>query len=315
MRVDVHQHLWTEPLLEALAARQELPFVRHERGLTVLYLAGERPYVIDPHDGERARRLELLERDGVERALVCLSSPIGIERLPRMQAVPLIDAYHEGALALRDPFGVWGAVALDRADPDDVDRALELGCVGVSLPAGALAGVEELSRLRGVLARLEARDAPLFVHPGPGIAASGLTGSPGCSLSEPLWWPALTGYVSSLQAAWLAFRAVGRSEHPALRIVFAMLAGLAPLQAERLAARGGPPEPELLDADLFYETSSYGPRALASMAELVGFQQIVYGSDRPLVEELPQLPGELDWQTIVPSTDRALGLRPMVAMQ
>ena len=47
MKIDVHQHLWTEPLVEALAARSELPFVRVENGLTVLYLAGERPYVID----------------------------------------------------------------------------------------------------------------------------------------------------------------------------------------------------------------------------------------------------------------------------
>ncbi len=47
MGVDVHQHLWTEPLVEALAVRSELPFVGIEHGLTVLYLAGERPYVID----------------------------------------------------------------------------------------------------------------------------------------------------------------------------------------------------------------------------------------------------------------------------
>jgi hypothetical protein len=45
MKIDVHQHIWTEPLVQALAARSELPFVREESGLTVLYLAGERPYV------------------------------------------------------------------------------------------------------------------------------------------------------------------------------------------------------------------------------------------------------------------------------
>ena len=43
MKIDVHQHLWTEPLVEALLTRSELPFVRSENGLTVLYLAGERP--------------------------------------------------------------------------------------------------------------------------------------------------------------------------------------------------------------------------------------------------------------------------------
>ncbi len=65
---------------------------------------------------------------------------------------------------------MWGALALDHPDPDDVDRALDRGCVGLSLPAGALAGVDRLARLRPVLARLERRGAPLFVHPGPGPA-------------------------------------------------------------------------------------------------------------------------------------------------
>ena len=48
---------------------------------------------------------------------------------------------------------MWGALALDRADPDDVDRALRRGCVGLSLPAGALASVDGLARLRRRAAR------------------------------------------------------------------------------------------------------------------------------------------------------------------
>ncbi len=99
-KTDIHQHLWTEPLLQALAQRHELPFVRREHGLTVLYLAGERPYVIDLASEAPAQRAELVRRDGLDRALVCLSSPLGIESLPRAQALGLLDAYHGGALAI-----------------------------------------------------------------------------------------------------------------------------------------------------------------------------------------------------------------------
>jgi len=305
MRTDVHQHLWSEPLVEGLAARDELPFVRLERGLTVLYQAGERPCVIDRAGEEPARRAALVERDGLDRALVSLSSPIGVERLPREQAEPLLDAFHEGALALGGPFGVWGAIALDRPDPRDVDRALERGCVGVSIPAGAIAGSGELLALRGVLDRLETRGAPLFVHPGPGLdtahrAARG-------ELGEPLWWPALTDYIAGLQAAWLAFQAVGRPDHPRLRVIFSTLAGLAPLHAERLSARGGPghlaPDPLL-----FYETSSYGPLAIAAMESVVGSRQLLYGSDRPVLEPARErLSGGLDWGLLTEVTLRALG--------
>jgi hypothetical protein len=314
MPTDVHQHLWSEPLIEQLASRCELPFVRLERGLTVLYLAGERPYVIDRDGDDPARRTELVERDGLDRALVCLSSPIGIERLAREQATPLLDAYHEGALGLGEPFGVWGALALDRPDPEDVDRALERGCIGISLPAGALAGIEELGRLRAVLQRLESRGAPLFIHPGPGLAAD-VDGRRACtSFAAPLWWPALTHYVAGLQSAWLAFQAVGRAEHPRLRVVFAMLAGLAPLQAERLAARGGP-GPATPDPLSFYETSSYGPVAVGAVAPIVGSRQILYGSDRPVLEPGREgSPASLDWELLDEVTVRALGEPAAVAL-
>jgi 6-methylsalicylate decarboxylase len=311
MKIDVHQHIWTEPLVQALAARSELPFVRDESGLTVLYLAGERPYMIDLASEAPAHRAALVELDGLDRALVCLSSPLGIEWLPREQARVLVDAYHEGALSLDEPFGVWGAIALERADPDDVDRALERGCVGLSLPAGAIASVEGIANLRTVLARLEARSAPLLVHPGPRMGARAPRVAGETSLADPLWWPALTGYVAGIQAAWLAFLVAGRPRHPRLRVIFSMLAGLAPLHAERLSSRGGP-RPSLPDPLVFYETSSYGPAAVSVLEDLVGPQQLLYGSDRPVVEpgELG-MPAGLAWEPIVECTRRAFGATRM----
>lgn len=283
MHIDTHQHLWTPQLIEALAARRELPFVRIEHGLTVLYLAGERSYVLDLSRESYEHRAELAEIDGLDRALLCLSSPLGIESLPREQAEPLLDAYHDGALALGEPFGVWGAIALDRPDPADVDLLLDRGCVGVSLPAGALATVESLMSLRPVLARLESRGAPLLVHPGPGRTHARV---PEPSLEGPLWWPALTRYVFDVHAAWLAFLTAGRAAHPRLRVVFTMLAGLAPLHHERLHTRGGPTA-HAPDPLTFYEISSYGPSSIRALAELVGPEQLLYGSDRPVVEPEP----------------------------
>jgi hypothetical protein len=88
-----------------------------------------------------------------------------------------------------------------------------------------------------------------------------------------------------------------------------MLAGLAPLHGERLLARGGPP-PEI-DRLTFYETSSYGPRAIRALIELVGPEQILYGSDRPVVEP-HRLGGGLSWEALADGTRRALG-EPSVA--
>jgi hypothetical protein len=308
-KIDVHQHLWTEPLVQALSERHQLPFIRSEHGLTVLYLAGERPYVVDLASEEPARRAALVERDGLDRALVCISSPLAIESLPREQSLSLLDAYHEGALSLEGPFEVWGAIALDGADPADVDDVLSQGCVGLSLPAGALASVDALTRLHAVLARLEQRGAPLLVHPGPGpradlgarrVARQG-------RLDDPLWWPALTGYVADMQAAWLAYLTAGRDRHPRLRVIFTMLAGLAPLHFERLASRGAP-SPQLCDPLVFYETSSYGASTARLVQDVAGAQQVLYGSDRPVVDPAElDMPGGLDWDPIVDASQRALG--------
>jgi hypothetical protein len=300
MKTDIHQHLWTAPLVEALSRRRELPFIRREHGLTVLFLAGEQPYVIDPDVEAPDSRAELVARDGLDRALVCLSSPLGIEALPREAGAELIDAYHEGALALGEPFGVWGALALDQPDPDDVEEALNCGCVGISLPAGALAGVDMLARLSPVLARIQSRGVPLFVHPGRGTRRP----THEASLGDPLWWPALTSYVADMQAAWLTWVSAAQRLFPELHVVFAMLAGLAPLHTERLRARGGPLTRKA-DPTIFYDTSSYGPQAVDLMERMVGVDQLVYGSDRPVVDlDVHGERAALDWELFAQNTER-----------
>jgi predicted TIM-barrel fold metal-dependent hydrolase len=162
-----------------------------------------------------------------------------------------------------------------------------------------------------VLARLEDSGAPLLVHPGPRprqvSSAAYASGEP--SLCDPLWWSALTRYVAEMHAAWLAFVAVGRAEHPRLRVVFSMLAGLAPLHAERLLARGGP-APLAHDPLTFYESSSYGPDSRRRIAEAVGAEQLLYGSDRPVLDPHErELPSGLEWDAIAAATRRALGDR------
>jgi hypothetical protein len=268
--IDAHQHLWPAPLLDLLGRRPAPPMIA---GGT-LTLAGEPPSPVRPDAHDPDRRAALAAADGIDAVLLALSHPLGIEALPEAQAAPLLAAWHDGAFALGPPFRVWGAIALAAPDPAAVDALLDRGAVGVSLPAGALAGPLGLERLGPVLARLEACSAPLFVHPGaaaPTVAA------------RPAWWPALTTYVADMQAAWLAFLQWGRPAHPRLRVLFAMLAGGAPLHLERLAARGGPAA-AAHDPGLFYDTSSYGVRAVDAMARTVGIDQLVHGSDRPVAD-------------------------------
>jgi predicted TIM-barrel fold metal-dependent hydrolase len=277
--VDVHQHLLGEPLIAALSRRTAAPaLVRRAEGGWTFRVAGEPDSVLAPEAVDPDLRGEEMRIAGIDRALVALSSALGIESLPTDEAAPLLEAHHEGVAALPDRFGAWGAVGLYEPDPGAVDAALARGCVGISLPAAALADPAALDRVGPLLERLERADAPLFVHPGPVSAAL----SPEAAAALPPWWPALTDYVAQMQAAWFAFLAAGRDAHPNLRVLFAMLAGGAPLQRERYAARAGAPLPAP-DPLVFYDTSSYGPRMLGGLVSAVGAEQLVYGSDRPVV--------------------------------
>ncbi|HWI71590.1 MAG TPA: hypothetical protein VNT55_06520 [Baekduia sp.] len=275
---DVHQHLWPEGFVAALARRTDAPAVRRDGRAWVISVPGEpdSPFGTVAHDP--AVRAAGLAASGLERALLCMSTPLGIEALDEDVSRPLLDAWHDGVFLAGEAFGVWGALPVHGATPADVGALLDRGAVGVSLPAAALASPSLIEAAGPVLAELARRGAPLFVHPGP-------VGPPPAARDDgdAAWWPALTTYVSDMHLAWHAFLGWGRVEHPSLRVCFAMLAGLAPLHAERLALRGGPAE-TINNPNIFYDTSSYGPRALAAMAGVVGVDQLVTGSDRPVVD-------------------------------
>ena len=251
--VDIHQHLWPDALLSSLARRTAPPRLKRDGHGWWLELAGDPPAPFDPsvHDPSA--------RSG-DRIVVAPSLPLGIEALSDAEA--LLEDYHRGVLELGAPFELWASPAR----PALVDELLKAGAAGIALAGREL--VDE--RWAPALDRLAAAGKPLLVHPGP---ASG----------SPAWFPALTGYVAEMNAAWHAWAQWGRPRHPNLRVVFAMLAGLAPLHAERLAARGGPSE-AVHDPLTFYDTSSYGPRAIDAMLRVVGVDRLVYGTDVPVVE-------------------------------
>jgi 6-methylsalicylate decarboxylase len=249
---DFHQHLFPEAFLAALARRREPPRLRGRR----LELAGEPGGELDPGDHELERRLALLDRDGIDAAVVSLA--------PTMEVggnEDLRDAYHEGILELaRASNGRLLALAEGECLP---------GFVGACVSAKRL-----LEGVGALAAELETAGQILFVHPGPpGAIPSG----------TPLWWPALADYTAQMQTAYLAWLAREANRHSGLPVVFAMLAGGAPIQLERLHSRGVDLRSVLLP-NVYFEVSSYGRRALELTLSTYGVTQLVYGSDAPVID-------------------------------
>jgi hypothetical protein len=270
---DVHQHLWPEAVLKVLETRLTPPRARWRAGRWQVDLEGEPSFEVDPVDHDPEERAAQL---GVDRALVALSSPVGTEALPPRAALAAIAAWNEAAQSLPAALGWWSATPAALTGQDEAAIAREAiadGAAGVCLPATRLASPREAERALPVLEAVAEAGATVFVHPGPTLHHT----------TEPAWWAPATDYVAQQHAAWHAFHHEIRPQLPHLRAIFAILAGLAPLHAERTAHRGAPTgERALHDQLIFYETSSYGPRAVRAMATAVGIAQLVHGTDHPV---------------------------------
>ena len=268
--VDLHQHLWPEDVLRTLEGRHAAPRARWHGNSWEVRLRREPAFTVDPADHDPVRRVEELEAAGVDRALVALSSPVGAESVPEAVA-----AWSAAAATLPGRLGWWAAVptGVSAAEQAAIARdAIADGAAGLCLPAHALRSVAAAEAALPLLREVDRHGAPVFVHPGEADGAP----------DDPSWWSPTTSYVAQMHVAWHGFHVVARPALPGLRVVFALLAGLAPLHLERTVGRGASFQGAVDDPRSFYDTSSYGPAAIRAMARAIGTAQLVHGTDHPV---------------------------------
>jgi len=252
---DVHQHLWPEALIERLRARPERPRLR---GSVLELPSGDWTVDLDAHTLEA--RLDLLDRDEIDVAVISCPPTLELDE-------ELEEAFHDG---ITEVVAASNGRLLALASGSARD-----GFAGACIPAWNLATLAELEPL---LAELERRRALLFVHPAPAPAPA----------DAPGWWAAVVDYTSQMQAAYAAWIAHYADRWPDLSVVFAILAGGAPFQLERLASRGIDAR-SVVRPNVYLDTASYGPRALELSLATYGVAQLVYGSDAPVIDSEPTL--------------------------
>jgi hypothetical protein len=258
--VDVHQHLWPEEFISALARRHEVPRLS---GATLEL--GEGSYEVDLDAHDLSNRLAALDRGGIDVAVVSLQPTLGLARLDPREQDELLGVWERGALEVVEAAGGrLAALSPDRVTP---------GFVGSIASAAALRDVDSLSSL---LAALDASGGFLFVHPSAGDLTEGAPG----------WWPSIVDYTAQMQAAYLTWLSYAQNRWPDVKVVFAILAGGGPFQLERLASRGVTVRSGL-HQNVFFDTASYGRRAIELCIETFGVHQIVYGSDVPVIDPAP----------------------------
>jgi hypothetical protein len=255
--VDVHQHLWPEPLIGALSRRRRPPRLKG----SILELPDGMALGIDLDAHRLETRLALLDRCGIDVAFVSLPPSLGFGTVADGEWSELAAAYERGILELAE--GSDRLVALSAGSSDE---RFDGSCIAAS----ALLALDEIAP---VLDALERRGSFVFVHPGPAGPI------PGASA----WWPAVVEHTAQMQAAYAAWLARGAERWPRLRVVFAILAGGGPFQLERLQSRGVSGR-DSLHENVLFETASYGRRALELCLSTLGVSQILFGSGAPTLD-------------------------------
>jgi hypothetical protein len=243
-KTDFHQHVWPDGFRRLLERRTEPPRLRG--GRLVLPCGGT--FDVDPSAYLPEARLDELDRSGLDRAVVSL--PPTTE-----PTADLIEVWHEEALLLERRSG-------GRLVPLAYAAALP-GFAGAIVPAPAF------DADRALLGRLERQGQFAFVHPG------------AAPPSGAGWRTAGVAYTHQMLEAYGGWLAEGAARHPELRVVFALLAGGAAFQTERFIRRGLDPRAPFAP-NVWFETSSYGERALELSLQTFGAARHVFGSDAPI---------------------------------
>jgi predicted TIM-barrel fold metal-dependent hydrolase len=287
--VDIHTHLYPSVYLDALRARTEAPkLVPSPDGDLFVIFPDEPGRVMDEEYSDVGRKLAFMDRAGIDQSVVSLGNP-WLD--PISGSTGLARDLNAQFAALRDDTGAR-LVGLGVLPSDSVADAVEIaGEIGAT---GSLYGVVTGTRICGMRLDDEALDPlwtvlessglPLLVHPHYGLGMEDLLGYDH-ALPVGLAFP----FETTAAVARMIFGGV-YERFPDLKVVASHGGGTLPFLAGRLDAawqsdpavqKRLPVVPSERLSKLFLDALTYHPRAMRATAELVGADQMAFGTDHP----------------------------------
>jgi aminocarboxymuconate-semialdehyde decarboxylase len=289
MRLDLHTHYYPETFFKLLRDMpSEFSFDRDPTGRTIITHRGARFFGVTAPMTDVAKRLEDMDRVGIDVEVVSLSTPNIFFAEPNRQpevARRLNDAYAE--LIARHPnrFKAFASIPMD--SPDDALKELHRAIDELKFNGAIL-----LSNIRGraltdpdyrpFFEEANRMKLCIFLHP--------MLPAYSEPFSEYVLGP-LVGFPfdTTLAVARMCFAGMLR-ELPDIRWIIGHLGGAVPYLIERLDSGfrdfaecrtkiDNPPSTYL--KRLYYDTVTFSPHNLRLARDLVGVDHMVMGSDYP----------------------------------
>ena len=289
MRWDLHTHYYPNAffrLIEQVGGA--FSFGTDPTGRTIIRYRGSRFFGITPPMTDPARRIDDMDRVGIDVEVLSLSTPNVYFAPPERQAevARLVnDAYAE--LAARYPKRFKGFASIPMDDPDAALRELErtqgeLRMNGVIVLSNINGRALTDPRYRPFFAECDRRRVCVFIHPMIPASAE--------PFAEYVLGPIIGfPFDTTLAVARLCYAGVFR-ELPNIRWILGHLGGAVPYLMERMdngyrdfaECRVNIDElPSAYLKRLYYDTVSFSPAALTLARDQVGAEHLVMGSDYP----------------------------------
>lgn len=289
MRWDLHTHFYPDAffrLIEQVGGA--FSFGTDPTGRTIIRYHGSRFFGITPPMTDPARRIEDMDRAGIDVEVLSLSTPNVYFAPPERQAevARLVnDAYAD--LAARHPTRFKGFASIPMDDPDAALRELdrtqgELRMTGVIVLSNINGRALTDPRYRPFFVECDRRRVCVFIHPMIPASAE--------PFAEFVLGPIIGfPFDTTLAVARLCYAGVFR-ELPNIRWILGHLGGAVPYLMERMdngwrdfaECRVNIDElPSVYLKRLYFDTVSFSAPSLRLTRELVGADHMVMGSDYP----------------------------------
>ena len=173
MPIDMHAHWVPKEVSALLRTRTKVPMIRRgDDGREYLHSLF-RPAPIDENFDDLGARLADMDRNGYQRAVLSLTTVLGVECLPLAEALPLCRAHNDAAAAAcaahPDRFSAFAAVPVADLDAGlkEFERAMALpGIIGALLPGDGFLSAKRAARFRKFFEAADRLNALFLVHYG-----------------------------------------------------------------------------------------------------------------------------------------------------
>lgn len=288
----MHSHWIPHELVEELRRRRDVPKIEpDESGREFIHQPRGR-FPLPSDYGHIRRRLENMDRNGIDIGVLSISAVFGVERLPVQESLEICSLYANAISDLHQqyPDRIYGLATLPLADVEiaanEFERVLQLpGILGALIPGNALLSIDHAEPYRPLFAVAQKHAAHILVHTG--MLPNDDSYPPGDEVDNSRARRVTLDMQARISSNMITLCMTDfLADYPDVTVQCHNLGGNIPYEIERLdhisldrEPDKDPPSVKIQKSRVIVDCNSMGARGIERAAEVYGAGRIVLGTD------------------------------------